>query len=634
MGLVDLPSPAGVTVTPKKAMGLTAFWAGVRMISQTIASLPLQVYEKTGQGRRPAPEHHIDRLLHVRPNPFMTPFTFKEIRAAHVLTWGNSYAEIEYDGAGRPVALWPLLPDRTDVEIRNGEKRYWTIINGEKIWLASDRVLHVPGLGFDGLKGYNVIKVHRDSLGLSAAANEYGAQFFGNSGRPSGYLTTNSKLDQPQVDRIREQWNQLHQGLTRAQRTAVLWGGMEFKQVSVPPEDAQFLETRAFQIEEVARILNINPILLQHFEKATTWGTGVAQFLIAFGKFTIIPWLEREEDVLNYDLFTESERGRYFVKYNVDALLRGDHETQAKVLEIERRNGVINADEWRALKDENPLPDGLGRIYTVPLNVMNLAHLAREPVDSGDRANRSVNKRARQERSLTMRRRLKEAHLPAFEDGARRFVRRDVQALERAIKRAFAEADPISVLNRWIDEFYPGQREQIYRTMLPLVMALSRAIAAEAFDEVDAEPVDVTSFAESYTDNLASREVDSSIGQIRSLMDEKPLEELEEALTTRAAEWNEKRPGKVAANEVVRVAAGAARFAWQTAGVRNLVWRASGDSCPLCQSMDGRKVGVTEYFLQPGDTVDPGGGATPLVSEYHIAGPPLHGGCDCDIVPE
>src|SRR5690625_2455533 len=350
------PGPTGVSVTPEKALGITSFWNGVRIISQTIAGLPFEVFERQERGRRLAREHPVYHLLHVRPNPYMTPYTFKEIRVAHALTWGNSYAEIEYNNRDEPVALWPLLPDRTGVEVRNGEKVYWTVINGTKVYLSADRVLHVPGLGYDGLRGYNVIRMFRDSLGLTIAANQYGAEFFGNSGRPSGVLTHPSRVDDAERRRIREEWNQLHSGLSRAQRTAVLWGGMDFKPLTMPPEEAQFLETRSLQIDEVARILNINPILLQKTEGATTWGTAIGQFLVAFGKFTIAPWLEREEDAVNWSLFSERDRGRYYAKYNMAALLRGDSKTQAEILEIERRNGVINADDWLELTDRNPLP--------------------------------------------------------------------------------------------------------------------------------------------------------------------------------------------------------------------------------------------------------------------------------------
>lgn len=629
------PTPAGVAVTHDRALGITAFWAGVGKIAKTIASLPLEVYEKQGETRRQAVEHPARKLLFQRPNPFMTPFTFKEIRTAHMLTWGNSYAEIERDGAGRPIGLWPLLPDRTGVEVRNGAKLYWTEVKvkgtSTRVWLAADRVLHVPGLSFDGLQGYNVIKVHRDSLGLSIAANQYGAEFFGNSGRPSGILTHPGKPDDAERQRFRDEWNQMHTGLTRVQRTAVLWGGMDWKAISVPPEEAQFLQTRELQIDEVARILDINPILLQHFTKATTWGSGVAEFLTAFGTLTIAPWLEREEDVLNYDLFREDERSRYYCKYNANALMRGDAKTQAEVLEVKRRNGVINADEWRALDEDNPLPDGQGKIYLVPLNMVPLDQIGQEP-DMAPPPAAGRSRAAQEQRSIKMRDRLRDAHRAAFEDGARRYIRRDVEALTAVAKRAAEAPDPATYLERWIEEFYPGQEQYIARIMLPLVSALAAAVGAVAADEVGADPLDLEVFSAEYAANLAAREAGASRGQIRALLEIHAGQVLADALTQRASEWADTRPGKVAANEVVRVASGAARETWRAAGITQLVWRANPGACPICREMDGRTVGIRDYFAQAGDVIK-GEGASPLNVEGSIGGPPLHGGCSCSISP-
>ncbi|MDD5486687.1 MAG: phage portal protein [Dehalococcoidales bacterium] len=626
-------TPSGVTVNQTKALGITAFWAGVRIISQTIAGLPCEPYERTEKGRRLATEHPAYKLLHIRPNPFMTPFTFKEIRAAHCLTWGNSYAEIEYDKGGRPIALWPLLPDRTEPVIKNGEKIYSTVINGVKIYLSADRVLHVPGLGFDGIKGYNVIKMHRDSLGLTIAANEYGAQFFGNSGRPSGVIKHPGNPEPDERQQLREEWNQMHTGLNKAQRTAVLWGNMDWKPITIPPEEAQFLTTRQMQIEEVARILNINPILLQQTSKQTSWGSGVEKFLVAFGKFTIMPWLERDEDAFNWDLFRDNERGKFYVKYNINQLLRGDAKMQAEILEIKRRNGVINADEWRELEEQNPLPDGLGKEYILPLNMMPISQIMQQDKESPPQE--TPPQRTRETRSVTVRNRLREAHIKSFEDAARRYVKRDSEALIKAVKRAVESgADTSVALNRWIEEFYPAQEEYIIKTMLPQVTVLATVIAAEASDEVGAEAASIDTFAQSYTENLAKREAGSSIGQVRALIKEQPEEGLQEALTTRAAEWEEKRPGKVAMNEVVRVATGAARFAWTAAGVKYLVWRANPGACPLCQEMDGKRVGIQEYFLAPNESVTPSERPGGLVNEYNLAGPPLHESCSCTIVPE
>lgn len=638
-------TPAGVSVNHDKAMGITAFWCGVRAISQTIAGLPLQVYKKVDQNKRQlALEHPTYRLLFKRPNKFMSAFTFKEMRTAHILTWGNNYAEIERDGAGRPIALWPLLPDRTGVEIvKKGtrniitgqaahdqiaadyEKVYYTIINGVRVWLSADRVLHVPGLSFDGLRGYNVVKVHRDSLGLTVATNEYGAQFFGNSARPSGFLSHPGTPGKDDRTQLREEWNQMHQGLTKAQRTAVLWGGMKWETISLPPEEAQFLGTKEMQIGEVARILNINPILLQHFTKVTTWGTGVGEFLTAYGKLTIAPWLERDEDVLDWDMFLESEKDVYYTKYNLTALTRGDPESQARVLEIERRNGVRSADEWRELLDENPIPDGLGQGYYMPLNMADIRQMQERPTEDLPAPQRSV----REKRSAVMRQRLRDAHLSAFEDGVRRYLKRDTEALTKAIKRAFESGgDPVISLNRWIEEFYPGQEQYIARVMLPLVTALSSVIASEAAEEVAAETEDITVFANEYTENLARREAGSSRGQILALMKEAKTEELQETLTTRSAEWTDHRPGKVAADEIVRVASGAARWAWTAAGMSYLVWRANPGACEICQQLDGKRIGIKEYFLVPGES------SGSLMAGSNVGGPPAHGGCRCDISVE
>lgn len=620
----EMRSPAGITITQDRALGLTAFWAGVRVISQTIAGLPCKTYERTSNGRRLAEEHGVYKLLQVRPNPMMTPFTFREIRTAHCLTWGNSYAEIERDGSGSPIALWPLLPDRTGVELRDGQKVYWTTINGERIWLPADRVLHVPGLGYDGLQGYNVIKVHRDSLGLSIAANEYGSSFFGNSGRPSGILTHPGKPDKTDRDDLRDSWNQMHTGLSKAQRTAVLWGGMTWTPITLPPEDAQFLQTRDMQIDEIARILMINPIFLQHFSAVTTWGTGVVQFLTAFAKFTILPWLEREEDVLNYDLFREPERGKYYVKYLIEQLMRGDPKMQAEILEIKRRNGVVNADEWRQLEDENPLPNDLGKGYFMPMNMSPVNLIQNQPAEPPARSTREV-------RSSGMRDKMRDAHLSVFEDGVRRYVKRDVEALKKAVNSIMKKReDPTVALNRWIDEFYPTQERYIAQTMKPLVSSLSATVAAEAFDEVAADPVDINQFVDEYTANLARRESSSSIAQIRALIQEISEEDVSDALIQRADEWESTRPGKVSEDEVVRVSNGIARFAWAAVGVSYLVWRTSSKSCPLCAQMDGRKIGIKEYFLSPGESVT-SQGSSPVVAKNNIGGPPLHAGCKCSI---
>jgi len=635
-------TPAGVSVTPEKALGLTAFWAGVRIISQTIASLPCEVFERTPNGRRVATDHPVHKLLYQRPNPYMTPYTFKEIRMAHLLTWGNSYAEIERDQAGRPVALWPLLPDRTGVEVRNGQKLYWTIVEGKRVWLSADRVLHVPGLGFDGLRGYNVIKVHRDSLGLSIAANEYGAQFFGNSGRPSGILIYPGKLDAEERQRLRDEWNQLHTGLTRAQRTAVLWGGMDWKAVSIPPEEAQFLETRAMQIEEIARILNVNPILLQHFTKVTTWGSGVSQFLTAFAKFTIIPWLEREEDVLNWDLFLPEERGRFYVKYNAKALLRGDAETQAKILEIERRNGIINADEWRELNDLDPLPNGQGSTYYVPVNWVPVNWM---PVDSAGAAPampmRSERRSAeeRQGRVIATRRQLQRRFEGLFRDTERRLVAKEVADVRAAAERFLLRRSEQDFVH-WLDDYYAKHQRYTEERWLPVYMTFGQLAAQAAAEEIGRDDFEwapeMDRFVRDYVAAHVAFHVGSSLGQLKQVVrdaldhGDAPLSAVEQRLR----EWEERRPGKIAMRETVQTQNAVAVEVFRRHGVRRLRWRTFGENCPYCQALDGRVVGVEQWFLPQDTDFQPDGADYPLRPNVNVRHPPAHEGCDCMVLAD
>lgn len=629
-------NPAGVDVTHRSALGLTAYWAGVNIISSTIAMLPLQVFQHLPVGRRPAPDHVVNQLLHVRPNPLMSPYTFKQIRKVHELTWGNSYAEIERDVAGRAIALWPLPPDRVRVLRRGNEKIFMVRVeDGTEVVVSADRMLHVQGLGADGIRGYSIIAFHAASLGMSIATNEYGARFYANSAKPSGYLEIPGEPSPDTRKELRADWDHIHQGLSNVQRTALLWGGMKWQPMSLPPEDSQFLQTRAFQIEEMARILNVNPILLQHHEKATTWGSGIEQFMLAYRMLTTQPLCTRDEDEMNWMLFPPGERGEFFVKYNLDAMLRGDSLTRAQVNEIMRRNGVLNADEWRQQDERNPLPEGQGALYFMPLNMAPLDQLAAGPESTPPKPRRSL---SLERRSLTVRQRHQRAHVKAFQDGARRFLRRDVEAAGKAVERAFSGGgDPLEALDAWIKDFYPGQQRVIVQVMLPIVSALGSVVALEAMDEVggemDQESLDV--FADAYTEALAVRETSSSIGQIRSIIADPNLEgneAIRAALDTRFGEWGELRADKVAMNEVVRVGNSFARRAWQVAGIAGLVWRASADACPLCIEMDGRRVSATGFFATPGETVE-GEGVTALVVENNVAQPPLHQGCTCQVVP-
>jgi HK97 family phage portal protein len=641
---------AGVEVTAQRALAVTAFYAGINILSETIAMLPLSVYEKLERGRKPVNDHPVNLLLDLRPNPTMSPFTFKKLIRVHRLIWGNFYAEIERDNGGRPIALWPLDPTRVEPKRLENEKVFLVDTGkGPRLVLSADRILHIPGLGSDGLRGYSVIAIHAASLGMTIATDDYGARYYANDAKPSGILTWPGNPSRDQRTDFREDWQRVHGGLTGSHRLAVLWGGMTYQPLSFPPEDSQFLQTRSFQIEEIARILNVNPILLQHHEKATTWGSGVEQFMLAYRMLTVQPLCTQDEDEINWALFNEAEHGKLFVKYNLDALLRGDSLTRAQVNQIKRQNGIINADEWREQDEELPLPEGQGEVYTIPLNFQDMMTLLDPPEPPAPVVMPALGPEAEpeeeepqeederqlklEERSTARRNRLQKAHMKLFANAAGRYVRRDTTAFMSAVEKAFATPQPLVGMERFIREFYPGQEKYIFQTMLPVVSALGAIIAAEAASEVGHDgSFDLDDFAMGYTEGLAIREVGASIGQIRTIIKNTELaEDLKPSLLTRAGEWNEKRPDKVAANEIIRVGGAFARAAWQQSGISALIWRANPTACPICQDMDGRRVGSTGYFARPGDAVGDEANGTPLVVDNSVANPPLHEGCECTI---
>jgi HK97 family phage portal protein len=301
---------SGKTVNERTAMQTTAVYACVRILAETIASLPLNVYRSTDIGKEKAIDHQLYYLLHDEPNPEMTSFVFRETLMSHLLLWGNAYAQIIRDGRGRILALYPLLPDRMAVDrTTDGQLFYEYRKDAGYVILRPEDVLHIPGLGFDGLVGYSPIAMAKNAVGMAIATEEYGAKFFANGANPGGVLEHPGVVKDPA--RIRESWNAVYQGSGNAHRVAVLEEGMKFQPIGIPPEQAQFLETRKFQTEEICRIFRVPPHLVANLDKATF--SNIEHQSISFVVHTIRPWLVRLEQGMNKALLSQSEKGQYFV---------------------------------------------------------------------------------------------------------------------------------------------------------------------------------------------------------------------------------------------------------------------------------------------------------------------------------
>ena len=347
-------SGSGKAVTAQSAIQLSTVYACVRVISETVASLPLGVYEATDQGNEKATDHPLYRLLHDEPNSEMTSFVLREVMLAHLLLWGNSYCQIIRSGRNRITGLYPLLPDKMNVDRdKAGVLTYaYTTSSGVTVYLAPEDVLHIPGLGFDGVMGYSPIALEKNAIGLGIASEEYGSKFFSNGARPSGILTHPNTVKNPKA--LRESWNAAYGGSTNANRVAILEEGMEFKPLSIPNNEAQFLETRKFQVDEICRIFRVPPHLVGNLEHATF--SNIEHQSIDFAVHTIRPWLVRIEQSMNRALFSESEKGRFYVAFNMDGLMRGDYKSRMEGYAIARQNGWMSANDIRALENQNPIP--------------------------------------------------------------------------------------------------------------------------------------------------------------------------------------------------------------------------------------------------------------------------------------
>lgn len=372
-------SSSGKYVNERSSMQMTAVYSCVRILSEAIASLPLHVYEITDTGTVKAIDHPLYSILHDEPNPEMTSFIFRETLMTHLLLWGNAYAQVIRNGKGEVIALYPLMPDRMSVNRDNEGQLYYEYrttqddaktMDGYTVRLSPTDVLHIPGLGFDGLVGYSPIAMAKNAIGLAIATEEYGSKFFANGAAPSGVLEHPGILKDP--EKVRSSWMQTFGGSHNANKVAVLEEGMKYTPISISPNEAQFLETRKFQIDEIARIFRVPPHMIGDLEKSSF--NNIEQQSLEFVKYTLDPWVTRWEQGIKRRLFTEDEKKTFYVKFNVDGLLRGDYQSRMNGYATARQNGWMSANDIRELEnlDRISAEEG-GDLYLINGNMMPLS---------------------------------------------------------------------------------------------------------------------------------------------------------------------------------------------------------------------------------------------------------------------
>lgn len=355
---------AGVNVNHESVLTISAAWACTRLISETISTLPLSLFEKTSAGKRQARQHPLNFIIHDQPNPDSTAAVFWEAVVAAMLLRGNARCEKLMTG-GRLVGLRFLNPNRLWIgRDAQGAKQYrYTEDGGRQRVIPSDRIWNVPGFSLDGKCGVSVICYGARVFGSALAADTAASSTFANGLMPTVYVKYPKVLQPAQRESMREALEKIS-GATRAGKPAVLEAESDIGTIGINPDEAQMLESRGFSVEEVCRWFRVPPFMVGHSEKSTSWGTGIEQQMIGFLTFTLGPWLKRIEQAISKDLLTPAERQRFYPKFNVEGLLRADSAGRAAFYSAMINNGVLTRDEVRELEDREPM-GGNAAVLTV-----------------------------------------------------------------------------------------------------------------------------------------------------------------------------------------------------------------------------------------------------------------------------
>lgn len=631
---------AGPAVNEDNAMRSSAVYACIRVISESIASLPLTLYQQQGRNKNKATTHSLYPLLHDLANPEITAFEWRELSLAHALLTGNAFSEKELDNFGKTIALWPLNPGKMEGYGRDD--------SGKLIWkyrtpdnqlrgIPASRIHHIKGLG-DGIMGYSpIMQAAKQAVGLSLAAEEFGARFYSNGARPGLILRHPGKLSEPAAKRLKESFATEHQGLSNSHRTKILEEGMDITTIGIPPNEAQFLETRKFQVTEIARIYRVPPHMLADLDRATF--SNIEQQSLNFVIYTLMPWLVRHEQAIYRDLLNEADRKTYFAQYVVEGMLRGDALSRYQSYQLAINNTILTPNEIRELENRNPVEGG-DKLFT-PLNMIELGATppapAPAPAQGGSQPSRDngAEREIRAAKTMADRQALINRNIRLFEDAAGRVVTRETSAIRKAAKARLGTRS-VDTFETWLEGFYKQLREWFPDYFRSIMLTYAESIMASVAGELGGEPApldeDLRTWVDQYLTNYTNVYAVGGEKQLRALLAESEDEEAAaKAIEDRMAGWESTKAGKEGFEQSFEAGNALAIYGYVAGGVSLLRWSARGESCPLCRRMDGRRIKVGGSFFEAGDT-HKAEGVDPLPIVRTIKHGPLHSGCDCVVV--
>lgn len=660
---------AGTPVSQGTSVRLSTVYRCVRVLSDDLASLPLFVLqrEKDG-GRRRATDHPLYELLHLEPNPRHSSYELRRVMQANVALQGNGYATIRRDRGGRIREIWPVPAVRVtpgvnretlqlEYQIRTAEQ------DRPEPWAANE-ILHIPGLNFDGIKGMSVLSAAREAIGGGLAVQKFGNKLFARGGRVPGIITTPFPTVDPEKRKnVRAGWDESVGGSENYHVPAIFPKGWDYKEIGIHPDDAQWIETKKFNVLDVCRFFGVNPHKVFDYERATF--TNFEQSSLSHITDTIRPWVVLWEQELNRKLLKPEERAEgYFIECSLQALMRGDTATRGAFYALGRQWGFFTIND--ILEFENmPGAGPAGDIRLVPFNMTNAESLLLEdggaPPAGGEggaagRARALLEAAARRQTRLVaehrknilkLRRKIRAAQQPIIEDRAAMIVKREIGAIEKELKPLQGgdgrARRSLAALRKAIEKFYEDHGAWAAAKMQPILMSyaglIDGAIAQElGTDPSEEMPAQLERWTREYSTRFGIREASEGRLQLLALIDEfesKGDDAAAEAVQQRLDEWGEKRAGKIGLNEAVQFMGGASRKLYTMGGKTRFVWAASPGACAFCRSLDGQTAGVQQNFVDAGDGVSGGADAgPPLRPSDNIGHPPLHGGCECDIVAE
>ena len=604
----------------------------------------------------------------------MTSFEFREAMIGHLALRGNAYAEIQRNVySGDVIALWPLRPDKMRVARVGTQLVYaYQLGDGTEKPFRSEQILHFRGLGTNGIIGYSPIEICREAIALGLATEEFGARWFGNGARPSVVLEYPGALSDAAYDRLMKSWEQRHAGLSNAQRVAILEEGMKVETIGVPPEDSQFLETRRFQVNEIARLFRIPPHMIGDLDKATF--SNIEQQAIEFVTHTIRPWTERVEQRLEVSLIAPEEQDAYFIEHLIDGILRGDIVSRYQAYSVGRQWGWLSADDIRAMENMNPLPDGIGKIYLTPLNMAAAGEeppkpsaqpaqptqptqatqptpMEDEPLPDGEDQSSegrfwmetTTAQAGAEERAIGARRRLARSFRGTFRHVGQRIVNREVNDIRNAARRFLGKDIPDTQgFALWLREFDQQHARFVRDYIGPMFSTYGRLVAMEVERELkrDISDDDTEKFIQDYTDGRANQwmahlmgtmRVAGGVSEKRDVAVVEPptyLADVEAELDKRTeeqADW-------FAEEESVRASNATALTLYALAGITIKRWMASGaENCDFCAKLNGRSIEIKLPFVDQNGGLSVAGMAN-WMPATDIGHPPLHRGCDCMVL--